>query len=99
VLGLKPSRFGKTTRSYRLNPAALTPAALGFDDKEALPKAKPVYLALEVLPAEARHSQNDPLLGKQMPSQLLVVQQPCVSVLHPSIPHPSLCVFSLLQAG
>jgi hypothetical protein len=51
----------------------LTAAALGFGDKEALPKAKPVYLALDVLPAEARHSQNDLVLGTQMASQLLVV--------------------------
>jgi hypothetical protein len=48
----------------------LTAAALGFGDKEALPEAKPVYLALDVLPAETRHSQDDPVLGKQMTSQL-----------------------------
>jgi hypothetical protein len=51
----------------------LTTAALGFGDKEALPKAQPVHLSLNVLPPKVSHSQNDLVLGNQMLSQLLVV--------------------------
>jgi hypothetical protein len=59
--------------AYRINSTALTAAAPGFGDKEAVPKTKPVHLPLDVLPAQARHPQKNLVLGTQVLSQLLVI--------------------------
>ena len=42
----------------RINPAQVTAAALGFGYNKGLAKSEPFHLPLDLVPTQARHSQD-----------------------------------------